>query len=170
MRNTSPASPAATKQQTEVSAREAHQRKHIAAGECGCVLSRLRRPASPFYGVREERRRAMPISWGTRERLHSQRLWSQVWLATNAECGRQWARTGGAVLPSPPVLPLLPAARSPIRTAASCRRWMSSLEIRSIRPAARATQRWSIILYSYVPTQRCGAILDGGRRRHQQQS
>ena len=46
----------------------------------------------------------------------------------------------------------------------------SSLEIRSIRPAARATQRCSIILYSYVPTQRCGAILDGGRRRHQQQS
>ena len=30
------------------------------------------------------RRRAMPISWGTRERLHSQILWSQVWLENNA--------------------------------------------------------------------------------------
>jgi len=108
---TSPASPATTEQQTEVSAREAHQRKHIAAGECGCVLSRLRRPASPFYGVREERRRAMPISWGTRERLHSQRLWSQVWLATNAECGRQGARTRGVEEPARRA-----GARSPSRT------------------------------------------------------
>lgn len=103
--------PATTEQQTEVSAREAHQRKHIAAGECGCVLSRLRRPASPFYGVREERRRAMPISWGTRERLHSQRLWSQVWLATNAECGRQGARTRGVEEPARRA-----GARSPSRT------------------------------------------------------